>query len=47
MGSLMLTSRFADFRGTLDAEMKRLKAAGLGTLKKQAEPLTVKEERDC
>ena len=35
---------FADFHGTLDAEMNCLKAAGLGTLKKQAEPLTIEEE---
>ena len=35
---------FADFRRSLDAEMKRLQAAGKGTKKKQAEPLTIQEE---
>ena len=35
---------FAEFRASLDAEMKRLQAAGIGTNKKQAEPLTAEEE---
>ena len=35
---------FADFRNTLDAEMKRLKQTGLGSQAKQAEPLTEAEE---
>ena len=35
---------FADFRCLLDPEMKRLQAAGKGTKKKQAEPLTIQEE---
>ena len=35
---------FADFRRCLDAEMKRLQKAGLGSEKKQAEPLTAEEE---
>ena len=35
---------FADFRATLDAEMKRLQAAGVGTKKKQAEILTEEED---
>ena len=37
-------SVFADFRSTLDAEMKRLRHLGLGSSKKQAEPLTEEEE---
>ena len=35
---------FSGFRKTLDGEMKRLRATGLGTKCKQAEPLTVAEE---
>ena len=35
---------FADFSHSLDAEMKRLQAAGKGTKEKQAEPLTIQEE---
>ena len=35
---------FASFRSTLDAEMKRLQSQGIGTLKKQAEIITVEEE---
>ena len=35
---------FADFRATLDGEMKRLQSLGLGTKKRQAEPLTEAEE---
>ena len=35
---------FASFRKTLDAEMKRLKAGGLGVHTKQAEPITPDEE---
>ena len=35
---------YADFRSTLDAEMKRLKRAGMGSRKRQAEPLTPEEE---
>ena len=35
---------FANFRSTLDAEMKRLQQQGLGSKKKKAEPLTDKEE---
>ena len=31
---------FAEFRVTLDAEMKRLTAIGLGSKKRQAEPLS-------
>ena len=34
---------FADFRASIDAEMKRLQAAGLGSKRKQAEPLTREE----
>lgn len=37
-------SAYADFRATLDAEMKRLKQAGTGSRKRQAEPLTLQEE---
>jgi hypothetical protein len=36
--------QFADFRSSLDAEMKRLQASGVGSTKKQAEPLTLEEE---
>ena len=35
---------FSDFRASLDAEMKRLQIAGIGSIKKQAEPLTIEEE---
>ena len=35
---------YADFRSTLDAEMKRLKRAGMGSHRRQAEPLTQEEE---
>ena len=37
-------SLFAEFRSTLDAEMKRLQGKGIGSKKKQAEPLTEEEE---
>ena len=37
-------SRFGSFRQTLDAEMQCLHAKGLGTKKKQAEPITSDEE---
>ena len=36
---------FADFRKTLNAEMKRLKQTGLGSQAKQAEPLAEAEEK--
>ena len=35
---------FADFRASLDAEMKRLQSQGIGSKKRQAEVLTVEEE---
>ena len=35
---------FAEFRVTLDAEMKRLTAIGLGSKKRQAEPLSEENE---
>ena len=35
---------YADFRSTLDAEMKRLKRASMGSRKRQAEPRTPEEE---
>ena len=35
---------YAELRSVLDAEMKRLKSAGLGSHKRQAEPLTPEEE---
>jgi len=35
---------FADFRGSLDAEMKRLQQLGIGSTKQQAETLTDTEE---
>jgi len=35
---------FADFRCSLDMDMKRLQAARKGAKKKQAEPLTIQEE---
>ncbi len=37
---------FADFRLSLDAEMKRLQSNGLGSKRKQAEPLTLEEEEE-
>ena len=37
-------SDFADFKGMLDAEMKRLQSAGVGSKKRQAEVLTEDEE---
>ena len=37
-------SAFSNFRRTLDAEMKRLTAKGLGSKKKKAEPLTEEQE---
>ena len=37
-------SIFAEFRGTLDAEMKRIQLLGIGTKRRQAEPLTCEEE---
>lgn len=36
--------QFDDFRSSLDAEMKRLQASGVGSARKQAEPLTLEEE---
>ena len=36
---------FASFRQTLDAEMKHLKAGGLGVHTKQAKPITLDEEK--
>ena len=35
---------YAEFRATLDAELKRLKQAGNGSRKRKAEPLTQEEE---
>ena len=35
---------FSDFRATLDSEMKRIQSKGIGSKKRQAEPLTVEEE---
>jgi hypothetical protein len=35
---------FAEFRLSLDAEMKRLKSNGLGSKRKQAQPLSLEEE---
>ena len=35
---------FADFRATLDGDMKRLQSLGIGTKQRQAEPLTEEEE---
>ena len=36
--------QFTGFRKTLDSEMKRLTAAGVGVKKKKAEPLSLKYE---
>lgn len=48
MGSQLLIffndTAFADFRINLDAEMKQLQRKGLGSKKRQAEPLTLEEE---
>ena len=35
---------FANFRSSLDGEMKRLQSKGIGSTRRQAEPLTVDEE---
>ena len=35
---------FSEFRATLDSEMKRIQSAGIGSKRRQAEPLTEKEE---
>ena len=35
---------FSEFRASLDAEMKRLQSAGIGSVKKQAKPLTIEED---
>ena len=37
-------SLFADFRATLDGEMKQLQSLGIGAKKRQAESLTEEEE---
>ncbi len=37
-------AEFAEFRASLDSEMKRLQAFGIGSNKKQAEPFTQNEE---
>ena len=37
---------FANFRLSLDAEIKRLQSNGLGSKRKQAEPLTLEEEEE-
>ena len=41
---LFTDTEFTDFRAVLDSEMKCLQAQGIGTKKKQAEPLTEKQE---
>ena len=41
---LFKDAKFADFRATLDAEMKRLQSLGIGSKKKRAEILTEEEE---
>ena len=41
---LFTDTEFTDFRAVLDSEMKRLQAQGIGTKKKQAEPLTEEQE---
>ena len=41
---ILSDSAFSNFRRTLDAEMKRLTAKGLGSKKKKAEPLTEEQE---
>ena len=35
---------FSKFRIVLDSEMKRLRAAGVGTVQQKAEPITLEEE---
>lgn len=37
-------SEFAEFRASLDSEMKRLQSKGLGSTHRQAEPFTIEEE---
>ena len=41
---LFKESSFAEFRMTLDAEMKHLQRSGLGSKKKKAESITPEEE---
>ena len=41
---LFQDSAFAEFKSSLDAEMKRLQAKGLGSKHRQAEPITEEEE---
>ena len=41
---LLKDPEFSEFRATLDGEMKRLQRSGIGSKKKQAEPLTEEEE---
>ena len=36
--------QYTGFRKTLDGEMKRLRSAGIGVKRKQAEPITIEEE---
>ena len=35
---------FADLKSSLDAEMKKIQSSGKGSIKKQAEPLSLEEE---
>ena len=42
--NILKDSNYANFQRTLDGEMKRLCALGLGVKKRQAEPITVEEE---
>ena len=41
---ILKDAEFADFRSSLNSEMKRLQSAGVGSKRKQAEPLTAEEE---
>ena len=41
---LLKDPEFADLKSSLDAEMKKIQAFGKGSIKKQAEPLSLEEE---
>ena len=44
--AFFIDASFQDFCNSLDVEMKRLQSAGLGSKRKQAEPLTTVEEEE-
>ena len=46
IGRLHKEDVFANFRKTLDGEMKRIRSTGAGTKKNKAEPITPEEEEN-